>query len=132
MKSPVTFTVETLIPATPEKIFDTWHSSQGHESMTGAPAQASPETGAAFSAWDGYASGINVLVERPGHFVQQWRTTQFGSDEPDSLLTVRLHGEAEGTRVVITHENLPEHGNQYKQGWHDHYFEPMKAYFGRE
>lgn len=132
MTSPVKFNVETIISATPKQIFDAWHSSQGHEAMTGAPAQASPETGAAFSAWDGYASGVNVQVERPNHFVQKWRTTQFASDEPDSLLRVELHSHEGGTRVVITHENLPEHGNQYKQGWEDHYFEPMKAYFSQK
>jgi hypothetical protein len=37
--------------------------------------------------------------------------------------------EETGTRLTLKHTNLPDHGMQYKDGWVEHYFEPMKAYF---
>jgi hypothetical protein len=53
------------------------------------------------------------------------------SDE-DSLLEILLKPEGKGTRITIRHSDLPDHGMQYKQGWIDAYFMPMKEYFGNK
>ena len=41
------------LPATPEKLFDMYLDPRQHAAITGAPVQIGPESGAAFSAFDG-------------------------------------------------------------------------------
>lgn len=125
----IEFSVSEIIPAHPEEVFDAWLDSEKHGSMTGGEAEISNLVGGKFTAWDGYISGENVSIVRPSLIVQDWRTVEFSDEEPDSCLEIRFEPEDEGTRVTITHSNLPSHGMQYKQGWVDNYFLPMKEYF---
>jgi uncharacterized protein YndB with AHSA1/START domain len=126
----VSFEVSELIPATPEDIYDAWLSSDGHSSMTGSAAKVSDSTGGGFEACDSYIQGKNAELIPASRIVQEWRTTDFVASDEDSILEIVLASEGDGTLVTIRHSNLPDHGMQYKQGWIDAYFVPMKAYFG--
>ena len=61
--------------------------------------------------------------------VQSWRTSEFSQDDEDSILTIQLKEVREGTELLLTHKNIPKGQTQYKQGWIDHYFVPMKEFF---
>ena len=98
--------------------------------MTGSPANVSDKVGEEFSAWDGYIQGKNLELNPFTRIVQLWRTSEFEDSDPDSLLEITLESERCGTRITISHSNLPNHGRQYKGGWIDAYFIPMKAHFG--
>ncbi len=124
------FIVKTIIPAKRKKVYKAWLSSKKHSKMTGAEAQVSDEVGGIFLAWDGYISGTNIILKNKKRIVQFWRTTEFADDEKNSQLEILFKKVKEGTEITILHTNLPEHGMQYKQGWEDHYFTPMKEYFG--
>lgn len=126
----IEFTVSDIIPSAPEVIFTAWLSSEEHSKMTGSPAKSSDKVGAEFSAWDGYIQGKNLELNPSTRIVQLWRTSEFEDSDPDSLLVITLEPEGKGTRITIKHSDLPSHSMQYKQGWIDAYFNPMKAYFG--
>ena len=49
-------------------------------------AVASTEPGAAFTAWDNYIWGRNLVLDPNRRIVQSWRTTQFHTDDPDSQI----------------------------------------------
>jgi activator of HSP90 ATPase len=127
----IEFTISDVMPATPSEIYDAWLSSAGHSAMTGSPAHASAEVGAAFDAWDGYINGSNLALEPGKRIVQSWRTSQFEDEHADSRIELTLEPVEGGTRVTLTHSNVPDGQGHYEQGWQSHYFEPMKAYFGR-
>jgi activator of HSP90 ATPase len=100
--------------------------------MTGSTAKVTGRVGSQFSAWDGYISGKTLELAPPARILQSWRTTEFANNEPDSLLEVLLAGTKTGTRVTLNHTNIPAgHGPEYKKGWIDFYFTPMKEYFAR-
>lgn len=121
-----------LIPAEPEAIYAAWMSSKGHGEMTGSPAKVTARVGSKFSAWDGYISGRTLELKPHTRILQSWRTTDFAEEEPDSLLEVLLAKTKGGTRVTLNHTNIPAgHGPEYKKGWIDFYFKPMKEYFAR-
>ncbi len=124
------FAVSTLLPASPEQIYEAWLSSEGHSAMTGSPARVEPGLGGKFQAWDGYISGTTLELE-PGHrILQAWRTTEFPPGSPDSRLEVLLEAEDKGTRLTLIHTEIPAgQVESYLQGWEDYYFVPMKAYF---
>jgi uncharacterized protein YndB with AHSA1/START domain len=120
-----------VVPASCETIFDAWIDGAGHAAMTGADASSEPEVGGRFTAWDGYIEGVHEILERPHRIVQRWRTVEFPEDAPDSRLELRFTTEGDGTRVHILHSEIPAgQGEQYEQGWHDHYLAPMVAHFG--
>jgi uncharacterized protein YndB with AHSA1/START domain len=125
-----TFGLTDVIPASPKAIYAAWLDSRGHSDMTGGKAEASPRIGDGFTAWDGYISGKTLELVPGERIVQSWRTTRFTGDQPDSRITVTLTPIAGGTRLTLTHENVPDDHTGYEDGgWQEHYFEPMKKYF---
>lgn len=73
--------------------------------------------------------GKNLEIETDKRILQNWRTSEFSDDEKNSILEL-LFTEVKGaTEITLIHTNLPEYGEQYKQGWEDHYFSPMREYF---
>ncbi len=125
----IEFVVTTMLPATPDEVYDAWMSSAGHSAMTGSPAKISSEIGGEFDAWDGYIHGKNINLERGLLIVQSWRTSEFSDDENDSLLEINLKPAGDQTELTLRHSGLPSHGMQYKEGWEESYFKPMKEYF---
>jgi activator of HSP90 ATPase len=125
------FTLTDVIPATPRQIYDAWLDSRGHTAMTGSAAEAAATEGASFTAWGGYISGHNLTLEPGRRIVQSWRTTRFTKNDPDSQIEVLLEPAGEGTRLTLHHTNVPDGHTGYQNGgWQEHYFEPMKRYFG--
>jgi activator of HSP90 ATPase len=123
------FKISAIISATPAEIYKAWLSTKGHTAMTGSPAKVS---GKKFTAWDGYIFGLTLELESDQRIVQAWRTSEFPDDAPDSHLEILLEKTKGGTKVTLTHTEIPPgQADSYKLGWKDFYFKPMKAYFGK-
>jgi uncharacterized protein YndB with AHSA1/START domain len=124
------FEVSTLLPASPERVYGAWLSSEEHGAIIGASAETAPQVGARFSMWDGYIEGTNLQLEPYHRIVQSWRTSEFPPGSPDSRLEIVLE-EVEGrTRITLIHSSIPDgQGEGYQEGWVEHYFEPMKRHF---
>ena len=97
--------------------------------MTGGSALVSDIIGGKFTAWDGYIEGENIDLKPNKRILQTWRTSEFREDEEDSKIEVLLNEVDGKTELTLIHTNLSESGEQYKNGWKDHYFEPMTKYF---
>jgi activator of HSP90 ATPase len=124
------FELSVNLPATAEEIFDSWLSSEGHSAFTGSPAEVERGSRGKFSAWDGYIWGTTLETERPRHILQAWRTSEFPEESPDSQVEILLEKVKGGTRLTLKHTNIPEgQADNYKQGWEDFYFKPMREYF---
>jgi len=123
------FTVSATIPAKPREVYDAWLSSDSHTRMTGSAAKVTARPGAAFTAWDGYITGRNVKLAPGRRIVQAWRTTEFAAEDADSQIEVTLEPVKGGTKVTLHHTNVPEGQSDYRSGWRECYFEPMKKYF---
>lgn len=127
---PYTYTLTSVIPATPQEIYDAWLDSVAHSEMTGGEATMSKEVGAEVSAWDGYITGRNLELVPGERIVQSWRTSEFGDEHADSIVTVTLEGTDEGTLLTLVHSNVPDERRSYEEGgWESNYFEPMRLYF---
>lgn len=128
----IEFVVSTLLPATPEAVYNAWLSSEGHAGMTGSPASVSALVGGEFEAWDGYIHGKNLELVPHKRIVQSWRTSEFSADEPDSRIVITLEPAGKETKLTLHHTGLPPHGGQYESGWVESYFEPMREYFSSQ
>jgi len=124
------FTLSAFIPARPSEIYEAWLSGEGHATMTGSAAEVGGKVGGKFSAWEGYIFGTTLELTPDRRIVQAWRTSEFPDDAPDSHVEILLEEIAGGTKVILTHSDMPEDQvDSYRQGWEDFYFKPMKEYF---
>ena len=129
---PFAFTVTDVVAASPRQIYDAWLDSKGHAQITGGqPAQISDQPGAAFTVWNGYITGRNMVLEPARRIVQAWRTTKFTKEDADSQIEVPLEPVAGGTKVTVNHTNVPDGHTSYRDGgWQRSYFDTMKKHFG--
>lgn len=124
------FELQTLILTNKKTLFNAWLNSKEHSAFTGGDALIDPVEGGIFSAWDGYIVGRTITIEEHSKIVQHWRTSKFSIKDSDSLLELLFEAKGAGTLLTLRHSNIPKkQGESYKQGWNDHYFEPMKQYF---
>jgi uncharacterized protein YndB with AHSA1/START domain len=126
------FKLITIIKAPPQAIYDAWLDSRAHSAMTGGKATQSAKVGERVTAWDGYITGKTMKLVPGKTIVQTWRTTQFTEAHPDSIITVDLAPVTGGTQLALTHSDVPDGQTSYeKDGWQNHYFEPMRRYFAK-
>lgn len=123
--------LEVILTARPEDVFSAWLDSEKHSAMTGGEAICTNTVGGFFSAWDGYITGTNKALVPDKEIIQNWRTSEFMDQDPDSLLHLILTSHPEGCLLRLIHTEIPEsQTSDYAAGWVEHYFTPMKAYFG--
>ncbi len=126
------FTMSATFPVPPEKLYQAWLSSKEHSAFTGSPAVTSAKKGGKFSAWDGYISGETVELKKNSKIIQRWRTTEFSDEDPDSLIEITLVKTKDGTKLTLAHSEIPKgQAAEYKKGWEDFYFAPMRDYFSK-
>jgi len=112
--------------ASPHDVYEALMDSKKHTKFTGGKASISWEVGGKFSAFDGYAEGVNLQLMPDKKIVQSWRA----SDWPEghySEVTFLFKENEGGTNLIFSQTGVPE--EQYddvSQGWRDYYWAPMK------
>ena len=130
---PESLEVSDTIPASAAEIYAAFLDSRKHSAMTGSKASVDPAIGGKFTAWEEYISGTTTALEPNRRIKQNWRTTDFPEDAPDSQLEIILEKAPNGTKVTFKQMNIPDgQAESYKDGWTEFYFEPMKAYFAKK
>jgi activator of HSP90 ATPase len=120
------------LPVKAEKLYKAWLNSKEHSLFTGGEAKTSAKVNAKHTAWDGYIWGKNLELKPGKKIVQSWRTAEFPENAPDSKLEITFEEKSGKTKLNIYHHGLQKgDAKKYKQGWKNHYFTPMKDYFGK-
>jgi activator of HSP90 ATPase len=116
-----------LIPATPNEIYMALTNPITLELWTGETAVMSTEPGSEFSLWEGSIVGKNIEFEDGKKIVQQW---YFDGQSEDSIVTIKLHPDKQGTSVELRHTNIPDADfNDIAEGWSDSYFGNLADFF---
>jgi activator of HSP90 ATPase len=124
---------KTIIPAKPKEVYDALMDSKKHSAFTGSVCKIGKKEGAAYSAYDGYIVGKNVKLIPGKKIVQTWRAIDgVWPEDHDSEITFELKAHPKGTELNFLHKNVPENQvGEFKKGWGEHYWEPMKMYFAK-
>jgi len=123
---------KTLIPASPDEVYEAFMDARKHSAFTGSKATCNPKVGGKFTAWDGYISGRNLELKKGERIVQEWSTTDWPDSFPPSRLELTFKKTEEGTEISMIHTDVPaEQVDELAQGWVEFYWEPLKEYFIR-
>ena len=130
-KPTTTIVQHVFIQATPEQVFDALVQPALASTILGAECNGDPTVGAEFAHWNNYIHGKHVELVRGERIVQEWSTTEWPKGAPPSRLEIALVGTSGGTELTMTHSIVPsEQAEEYRQGWIDYYWTPMRAQFG--
>lgn len=125
-----TITDNVIIAASPEELYDAYVDAKKHSAFTGSKATGDGKVGGKFTAWDGYIFGKNLVLEKGKRIVQEWKTTEWPEGYPPSKLELTFKKVKGGTELSMVHSDVPvEQADDYKQGWTDFYWKPLKEYF---
>jgi activator of HSP90 ATPase len=125
------FTLTAILTAKPSEVYKAWLTTKGHSEMIGSTAKVNGSVGGRFTAWDGYIFGTTLELTPNERILLAWRTSEFPDEAPDSRVEIILEAADGGTKLTLAHSNMPEDQvDDYRQGWEDFYFKPMRKYFG--
>ena len=117
-----------LIRATPKAVYDALMNEKKHSQFTGERARIRAKTGAPFSCYDGYITGITLELEPAKRIVQAWRSQNW-PDGHYSIVTFALSKKAGGTQLRFTQIGVPANDYARKnRGWQMHYWQPLKEF----
>lgn len=116
--------------AEPIIVYDTWLHSTQHGTITEAIASIDPRPDGKYQLWGGVVTGHFISLNRPHSIIQSWRTSEFPSYQQSSILSLHFKEYKTGTRLVITHEEIPQQMlQQFRYGWEEFYFPRLQLYF---
>lgn len=116
-----------VLPAAPEEIYTALTNPLTIELWTGEPAEMTTEPGSEFSMWGGSIVGKNIEFEENKRIVQQW---YFDGQEAESIVTIKLHPDKNGTSAELRHTNIPDSDYEdMTEGWNDAYFGSLFEFF---
>jgi activator of HSP90 ATPase len=116
-----------LIPAPPEDVYLALTHPATIHLWSGEEAIMSTEPGSEFSLWGGSIVGKNLEFEEGKKIVQQW---YFGEQEKDSIVTLILHPDKNGTSVELRHINIPDEAyDDIVAGWKEAYFDSIIDFY---
>lgn len=125
------FKLIELFSVSPDILYNAWLDSVTHAEFIRSSADIDPKVNGKFTIWDNYITGKTIELIPAKKIVQEWRTTEFPEDSPDSILELTFEAIKEGTKLTLVHKNIPEgQADEYKSGWKDYYFAPMQEFFG--
>jgi activator of HSP90 ATPase len=125
-----TITQRQLIKAKPKQVYEALLDAGKHAEFTGSKVTCDPRVGGKFTAWDGYIFGKNLKLEPGRRIVQEWKTSEWPTGYPRSIVEFTFKTTKDGTELTMTHSKVPvEQADSYRQGWIDFYWKPLKEYF---
>jgi uncharacterized protein YndB with AHSA1/START domain len=119
-----------FIPAPPREVYEALLDPEKHAEFTGVEATGDPVVGGELTAYEGYISGRILELVEGEKIVESWSTTEWPEGAPPSRLELTLRPKDGGTELTMVHSEVPaEQAESYRQGWIDHYWEPLQRYF---
>ena|SRR3990172_1004896 len=123
-------TQRELIPAKPMQVYEALIDARKHAEFTGSKATCDPKAGGKFTAWDGYISGRNLILEPGRRIVQEWKTTEWPTGYSPSIVEFTFKEKGDVTELTMVHSKVPaKQAASYREGWIDFYWKPLKEYF---
>ena len=114
------------LEASPADLYNALTNPTMIKIWTGETAVMSTEPGSEFSLWDGEIAGRNIEFVANEKIVQIW----FFGEDSDSIVTIKLHPDKQGTNVEVHQTNIPDEAYEnIAEGWESDYIGGLKELF---
>ncbi len=118
-----------IINASPHDLYEAILDPKIHSEFTNSKATNTRAVGGKFTAYDGYISGTNLVLEKDKKIVQKWTSTDFPKGHFTEV-KFEFRKEGKGTKIIFTQTNVPEENyKEISQGWIEFYWNPLKEMF---
>lgn len=115
--------------ATAQAIYAILLDSQKHGELTGGKAAIDPKVGGAFTTYGGYATGRNTKLVPSKLIEQTWRASDW-LENHYSKIRFSLEDVEGGAEIHFVQKDLPAGAEEeFRRGWQDFYWTPLKKYF---
>jgi len=122
---------EADFKAPPDRIYKLLTDEKQFAAMSGAPAKIENRDGGTFSLFGGAIIGRNLELVDSTRVVQAWRDAAWAPGFY-SVVRFKLSATGGGTHLAFDQAGYPESDRaSLVAGWKSHYWEPIKAYFGK-
>ena len=119
------------MPGTPHQVFELLMDSKKHAAFTGGEANISRKVGGVFHTFDGWSDGKNVTLTKDKVIEQTWRASDWPAGHYSTIKFMLLPGPKGTTKLLFSQRGIPKSkAKDIAQGWHEYYWEPMKAALG--
>lgn len=116
-----------IIPAPPEEVYLALTNPTTILLWTGDQAEMSTVPGSEFSLWDNSIAGRNIAFEEGRKIVQEW---YFGEQEEQSIVTIILHPDKNGTSMEVQQTNIPDEDfEDITEGWTNIYIRSLQEFY---
>ena len=125
------FTVSSVIPASPNRIYSAWMDERHHSAFTGTRATVDPWVGGRVVSDDGFIDATHVYLVTGSRIAMTWRTRDFPKGANDSHVDITFESIAGGTKIEVAHTKIPPGlGKACEKLWKKLYLDSMTKYFG--
>lgn len=122
-----------FVSARPMDVYKAFVDAKKHSAFTGGKATGVGRVGGRFTAWDGYIAGKHLILAPGKRIVQEWVTSEWPEEAEPSRLEWVFKSYRGGCVVRMIHSKIPaSQAAAYRQGWIDHYWNPLIAYFAEK
>ena len=113
-----------------ELVFRSWLNGWTQGEITKAMAKINPVVHGQVELWNGAVCGEFLEITTNKRIRLTWRTIDFEEWMPSTNLTLDFKSRPDGSRFIVTHENIPEPMlEQFRFAWEDVYLPQMQLYF---
>lgn len=129
---PKTIQQSATFPVSPDRLYRTYLNPREHAAACGwGRAGITAKVGGRMELRPHISGKFLLLV--PGRLiVQTWRGADWKKSDADSVLVLALRRAGRGSRLEMTHANVPDaHARGIRGGWRSYYWKPWKAYLRR-
>ena len=118
--------------APPAVVYKTWLDPIQQGAITESIAAIDPRLEGEVRLWGGAVTGRILSLDPPKEIVQTWRTVDFPKLGPSSKLRLQFRAHKNGTRLVVSHEDIPPLMlDQFRFAWEEFYFPRLQIHFIR-
>jgi activator of HSP90 ATPase len=115
--------------ASPSELFAIFTDSTKHGELIDANATGDGKQGSKFTAFDGFVTGVNLLVVPDRLLVQTWRGSVWEERDLDSILILHFDAADGGGQIRMVHAGVPP---QFEERWEEFYWQPLKKRFSEK
>lgn len=113
------------------KLFSILTDGEKFAAMTGMAAEIDCREGAGCSLFGGMITARMIEMVAGKRIVQTWRPANW-EDGDYSIVRFEFADDREGATITLNHRGYPEGAHEHLDaGWHQRYWEPLKAYLAR-